>query len=169
MRIVTLNIGVILLADFVKGAFPEIESVGQHVGLAAKGQLLVLIALAGEIKRKPQTALDAPARVDAFLQGHFVLRAFKNKSARARVQPFVIFADHDEIDVLGSLVLERAESLVVELHGPKVDVLLQFEARAQQDAFFQDARLYLRMANGAEQNGRELPEFPQDAIGKNFA
>ena len=34
--VVALDVGVILLADLVEGALPEVEGVGQHVGLAAR-------------------------------------------------------------------------------------------------------------------------------------
>ena len=40
-----------------------------------------------------------------------------------------------------------------ELDRSQVDVLLQFEACAEEDAFFQDAGLYVGMANRAKQNG----------------
>jgi hypothetical protein len=38
----------------------------------------------------------------------------KTNPPRAGVEPLVVLADDDEIDVLGLLVLERAEALVVE-------------------------------------------------------
>ena len=116
-----------------------------------------------------QAALDAAARVDALLQGDLVGRAFEDESARAGVKPFVVLADDDEINVLGLLVFQRAEALVVELDRAQVDVLLQLEAGAQQDALFEDARLHVGMADGAEQDGRELPQFRQHAVRQHLA
>ena len=153
----------------MEGAFPEVEGVGQHVGLAAEGQLLLLVPLAGELEGVAQAALDAAAGVDAFLHGHLVGRALEDEAAGAGVEPFVVLAHDDEVDVLGLLVLERAEALVVELDRAQVDVLLQLEAGAQQDALFQDAGLDVGMADGAQQDGRELAQFRHDAVRQHLA
>jgi hypothetical protein len=37
-------------------------------------------------------------------------RALENKAARTGVKPLVVFADDDKINILGRLVLERAEA-----------------------------------------------------------
>ncbi len=153
----------------MEGALPEVEGIGQHVGLAAERQLLLLVPLAGELEGITQAALDAAARIDAFLQGNLVGRAFEDESADAGVEPLVVLADDDEVNVLGLLVLERAEALVVEFDRAQVDVLLQLEAGAEQDALFQDARLHVGMADGAEQDGRELPQFRQHAVRQRLA
>ena len=96
----------ILLADFVEGAFPEIEGVGQHVGLAAERQLGCLAgrgvlrlqsapgfaaaAFLGQFERETQATLHAAPGIDAFLDGDFVGRALENKSARTGVKTFVV-------------------------------------------------------------------------------
>ena len=131
MRVVPLHVRIILLPDFVERAFPQIEGVSQDIGLAAERQLFLLVPLARELESETETALDPAPGVDAFLHGDFVRRAFENKTAGAGVKSFVVFAHDHEIDVLGHLVLERAESFVVKFDGPQVDVLLQLEPQAQ--------------------------------------
>src|SRR5262249_15739562 len=39
---------------------------------------------------------------------------------------------------------------------------------AQQDAFFKDSWFNVRMANGAQQNGWELPQFAENAVRQNL-
>ena len=87
----------------------------------------------------------------------------------AGVKPLVVLAHDDEVNVLGLLVFERAEAFVVELDRAQVDILLQLEAGAQQDALLQDARLHVGVADGAEQDGRELPQLRQHAVGQGLA
>ena len=47
----------------MKGAFPEVEGIGQDVGFAGEGELLVFVALAGKLESKSQATFDAPARI----------------------------------------------------------------------------------------------------------
>src|SRR6185369_9094141 len=106
--------------------------------------------------------------IDAFLQGNFVRCSLEDKSPGPGIKAFVIFANHYEIDVLRFLVLQGAETLVIEFNRAEVDVLLQLEPGAQEDAFLQDTRLDVRVPDGAEQNGGELAQLLQDTIRQNF-
>ena len=65
--IIALDVRVILLADFVEGALPEIECVSQHVGLAAERQFFRPVALAGKLEGEAQAAFDSAPGVDALL------------------------------------------------------------------------------------------------------
>ena len=56
--VVALDVGVVGLADLIECALPEIEGVGQHVGLAAQGQGLLAVALTGIVESIAQAALD---------------------------------------------------------------------------------------------------------------
>ena len=169
MGVVAFDVGVILLADFVERAFPEVEGISQHVGFAAEGQLLFLVPLAGELEGVAQATFDAAARIDALLQGNLVRRAFEDESADAGVQSLVVLAHDYEVNMLGLLVFERAEAFVVKPDRAQVDILLQLEAGAEQDALFEDARLHVGMADGAEEDGRELPQLRQHAVGQGLA
>src|SRR5262249_17700103 len=50
----------------------------------------------------------------------------------------------------------------------KIDVLLQFETQAEQDALLENAWLHLRMTHRAEENRLELAQFIYRAIGQHF-
>jgi hypothetical protein len=56
----------------------------------------------------------------------------------------------------------------VKFHRAKVDVLLHLEAQAEQDAFLQNAGFDIRMADGAEEDRRELAEFAHRAVRQDF-
>ena len=47
----------------------------------------------------------------------------------------------------------------IEDHGPQVDVLVQVKAGVQQDALLQDARGHVRVADGPQVDGLELPQL----------
>src|SRR2546426_12038013 len=74
VSVFALDVGKIPLANLVKGAFPQIKREGKHVGLATQHELLILVPLPRELEGIPQTPLDTPAGVDAFLHGDFVRR-----------------------------------------------------------------------------------------------
>src|SRR5262249_12413066 len=143
VRIIAFDLFIILFSNLIKCAFPKIERVGEHICFAAKCQLLVFIALASVIEGIPEAALNSAAGVDAFLQGAFVWVPFENKPACAGVKTFVVFANDDEIDVLWFLIFQRTKALVVQLHWPQIDVLLQLKTGAEEDAFFQNSGLHV--------------------------
>jgi len=70
---------------------------------------------------------------------------------------FVIFANDHEIDMFWLFILKRAEALIVELHRAEIDVLFEFKAGPEENAFFQDTRFYIRVTDCAKQDSRELP------------
>ena len=125
--IIAGDIGKILLADLVKGAFPEVKGVGQHVGFAAQRQFFGPIPFAGVFEGVAEATFDPAPGIDAFLDRDFVGGSFEHETTGSGVETLVVFADDDEIDVSGALVLERAEPLVVELDGSEIDVLFEFE------------------------------------------
>ena len=47
--------------------------------------------------------------------------------------------------------------------------MLELEPGAEENALFQNARFDVRMADGAEQNGGELPQFVQHAVRQHLA
>jgi len=53
--------------------------------------------------------------------------------------------------VLRAFVFKRAIRGAIQSHRPEIDVLLEFEPEAEQNALFQDAGFHLRMADGAEE------------------
>ena len=155
MGVVALDVGILGFADFVEGAFPQVEGVGEDVGLAAQGERLLAVALARVLERVAQAALDALACVDRLLDGDLVGRASLEEAAGAGVEALGVLADDDEVDLLGSLVAERRVDAGVELDRAQVDVEVELEAQAQQDALLEDAGLDVGVADGAEQDGVE--------------
>ena len=79
--VLAFDIGIVRLADLVKCPIPKIEGVGQNVRLAAKGQLLVLVAFLRVLKGIAQTALDTSARVHTFLNGNLVGCSLEHEAA----------------------------------------------------------------------------------------
>ena len=169
MGIVALDVREIAVADLVERALPEVESVRKHIGLAAERECLGLLPLAAILEGVPQAALHTRARVNRGLDRHFLRRALAEEPAGARVKPFGILADHDEVNVLRLPVLQRAIHAGIKLDGPKVDVLIQFEAQPQQQALLEDSGLDVRMADRAQEDGVQAAEFLQGRIGQNLA
>ena len=69
----------------------------------------------------------------------------------------------------GPLSLSGQSCSAVKFHRAEIDVLFQLETQAEQDAFFQNARLDLRMADGAQENRLELAQFVHGAVGQHLA
>src|SRR5690606_33119806 len=99
-----------------------------------------------------ESALDTHAGVDGGLDGDVVLGALVGNAAHPAVDVLGVLPDNDKVDVLGALAPEGALDAGVELHGAQVDVLVKLEAKAEQDAFLEDAGSDARVADGAEQN-----------------
>ena len=70
---------------------------------------------------------------------------------------------------LGPLARERRLDAGKQLHRPQVDVLIELEPQLQQQALFQDARLHVGMADGAEIDGVELAQLVDGAGRQRFA
>src|SRR6185503_19152186 len=116
-----------------------------------------------------QTAIDPATGVHRLLNRHFVRGAFEQIATGTGIEPLVILADDDEVDMLRPLVLERAILRSEEFHGAKVDVLLELKTEAEQDSFFENARLDLGMAHGAQKDRLELPQFVDGAVRQHLA
>ena len=95
-------------------------------------------------------------RIDRCLDRHLIRRALFQESARAGIKALGVLPDHHEIDVLRALVLKRGLHAGVKLYRAQIDVLVQRETNGEQKAFFQDSRLDIRVADGAEKDGIEL-------------
>src|SRR5690606_40829433 len=76
---------------------------------------------------------------------------------------------HHKVDVFGLLARQRRLDARIELHWPEVDVLIQLEPQLQQQTFLQDARRHVGVADSAQEDGVELPQFVDGAFGKDFA
>ena len=85
------------------------------------------------------------------------------------VEALGVLPHHHEVDVLGALVLQGRLHPGIEDHGPQVDVLVQLEAGVEQDALLQDARGHVRVADGPQVDGLELPQFGDHRLRQGLA
>ena len=134
--------------------------------LATSVSLLALgvVTFAGELEGVADAALAAAAGVDGRLGGDFVRRAFVHEAAGPAVEVFGVFADDDEVDVIGTLVLEGRLDAGEKLHGAEVDVLVEAEAEVEQQLALEDAGGDLGVADGAEEDGVELAELVEAVV-----
>ena len=166
MVVLALDVLVIALAHLVERALPQVIQEREHVGLAAQRERVVLALaarllpmLAGILEGVLQAAVHLEPRVDSALHGHLVRRPLHRHAARARVRIAGVLADHHVVNVLGALSLQGALDPGVEPDRAQVDVLVQIEAKLQQDPLFKNARLDVGMADGAQQNRIVLAKF----------
>jgi len=94
---------------------------------------------------------------------------FWRDAADAGVDAAGVFTHDHEVDVLRPFVLERGLHIGIQLHRPQVDVLIEGEARLEQNAYFQNAGLDVGMADGAQENGIELLELLQCTVRQDLA
>ena len=159
----------ILLGHVLEGPPPEVVAVGQDVGLGHERELLLLVALAGELEGPADAALAALAGVDGRLRGDLVGRALLQPAADAGVHVFGVLADDDEIDVARPLAGQRGLDAGEELDGPEIDVLVEAETQGQEQALFQHAGGDVGMAHGAQEDGLEGGQFVDDILGQDLA
>src|SRR5437868_14639215 len=117
--------------DFFEDALPEAVAVSQHIRFVAHGH-----ALAARrpriIESGSDDALDTFARVDLFLNGNLVRRAFLKVAAHEGVQAFGIFSKDDKINILFAAVFQRTQPRVNQFDRAQVDVEVEAGAHAEQ-------------------------------------
>ncbi len=161
--VVGLDVG-IFAGHFLKRSPPQVVAVGQHVGLGDEREhLLGVVAAARELEGPADAALAALAGVDGRLAGDFVGRVLLQEAADAAIQVFGVLADDDEVDVCRALVAERRLDAGKQLHRPQVDVLIELKSQLEQQAFFEDARRHVGMADRAQIDGVELAQLVDGA------
>ena len=151
----------VFFRDFIEGPLPEVVGVGQHVGLGAERHLVLPVARLGRLEGEADAPFDTLPGIDGLLHRDLVGRALLVHAAGADVQVLRVLPDHDEVHVIGTLVLQRAVHARVQLDGTQVDIEVQFEPDRQQDALFQQARRAVRMSDGAEVDGIVVAKFLQ--------
>src|SRR5439155_15605858 len=167
--VLALDVGVVGLADLVEGAPPGVVDEGENVRLGDEVELFHVVTLAGEVKGVADRALGAEAGRHVDLRRGLVRRPLVLEAAHAAVQPLSVLAHDDEIDVRRALVLERAVDARIELDGAQVDVLVELEAQAEEDALLEDARFDVGVADGAEIDGIEAAQLLEDGVWKDVA
>ena len=169
MSVVALDVGIVGGADLVEGAFPKVEGEGQHIGLAAQRQGIVLVAPLSVFEGVAQAALDALAGIDRLLGRDLVGRTLFQEAASPGVDALGIFAHYHEVDVLWPLVGERRRYVGIELDRAQVDVLVQLETQPEQNTLFEDTGLDVGVPDRAEVYRVEGAEIVCRRIGQHLA
>ena len=118
-------------------------------------------------ERVAHDALHPVGRVDADLGGDLVGGARADRSPVAAVQALGALSHHDEVDLAG--VGQRGGHARVVGGGAQVDVVVQGEAQAQQQAALQDAGGDGGVADGAQKDGVVVLDGLQVGIGEGLA
>jgi hypothetical protein len=116
----------------LEDALPEVVGVDEDVRLVRHHDLR-LAARLRELEGVADDPLDSFAGVDVDLGRHLVRSVLLEVAAHHHVEPFRVLAEDDEVHVRGLRVLQRAELLVEETHGPVVHVEVELEAHPEED------------------------------------
>ena len=184
MIVLALDFGKLGFPDLVKRPLPQIVDECQHVGLPDECQLACLSrgylflrqpfprprrsTVPRVLKCVSQCAFDAHPRIHGRLHGDLVRGSLVRKPSHSAIKVFRILSHNREIDFRGALVLDRRFHTGKQLHGPQVNVLVQFKTQSQQDPFFQDSRFHVRMPDSPEENRVELLQLDGRGFRKNF-
>ena len=117
------------------------------------------------LERVTDDAVHAFPGVDLFLDGDLVLGASLETAADAGIDAFGVLTEHDEADVGRPAALQRAESLVEQRHRPIVHVQVERDPHAEQDVASVTVVGDAWIADGAEEDGIEVPGQLRVAIG----
>jgi len=123
----------VLPPHLLERAGPEVHR-AHGVRLVHQRQLLRLVAPAREIEGVADHALGTLACEQDLLGRDLVGGALLEVAVHAGVGVLGVLANDDEVDVLGLLVLERAQMLGIELDRAQVHVEVETEAQARDDA-----------------------------------
>ncbi len=144
------------------------QSVGlvAHQNFAARGTVEFGVRLA-IFKRVADDALDALARVDVFLGGDLVGSSLLEHTARIGVDALGVFAEDDEIHVLGLDPFQRTQRGIEQAHRPYVGVQVHFEAHAKQNFLGVDVRLDAGVSERADEDGIEIAGQHRESVRRN--
>src|SRR5690606_33467210 len=105
--------------------------------------------------------------VDAHLVRDLVRGADPDRAAVADVGALGALAHDDEVDL--ARLGERGRDAREELRGAQVDVVVELEAQAQQEAALEDTARDVRVADGAEQDRVVLADRREVLVGEGLA
>jgi len=104
MGIVLLYVG-ILLAHLVKGPLPEVEGVGERIGLSAKGELFCPIPFPAKLECISNAPLHPFSGIDRFLDSNLIGGALFYKTPSPGIEALSVFPDHHKINVFRPFIL----------------------------------------------------------------
>ena len=135
-----------------------------HISTRRRGRTIQLPVARAVFKRVADDALDALTRVDVFLDRNFVRSSLLENSSEVAVNALGIFANHDEIEVFWFDAFERAKRRIQQPHRADIGVQVHLAAHAQQDFLRVNVGGHARIAEGADQDGVEIPGQGSEAI-----
>ncbi len=89
-------------------------------------------------------------------------------TAYADVEVLRVLANHNEIDIFGTLILQRRPDALQEFDGPEVHILVEVEAHGQKNALLQDAGRDARVADGTQVDGAVVAQIFQRLLAHQF-
>ena len=95
----------------------------------------------------------------------FVRRPLLQETADTGVHIFRVFADDDEVEVFRALVAKRRRDAREQLNGTQINILIEFETQAEQEALFEDARLHVDVPDRAQKNRAKLAQLFDFVVG----
>ena len=151
----------ILAAYFLEHALPQPPSVRHGVGLIAHQNFLARLAvelgvLLAILESVANDALHAFSRVDVLLGSDFVRRALLEHAAGVGVKALRVFAQHDEIQVLGLDSLQWTQRGIEQANWTHVGIQIHFEPHAEQNFLGMNVRLDPRISERTHQNRIEV-------------
>ncbi len=162
------DFGIVCFADFIERAKPCVATVGEDVGFVDERDEFAWPCF-GNFESEANCALDAEACGNHFLGADFLRRVDARDATVAAIEVFGVFTDADEIDVVGGFAGQRRVDAGVQFDGPKVDVLIEFEAHFEEQAALENAGLNIGMTNGTEEDRVVLFEFSKIRVVKHVA
>ena len=149
--------------DLFDDPAPQLAGVHQHIGLVHQRQVPARPA-GRSAERVPHHPLDAEVGVQRDLGGDLVHGVLAQQAAVSGVRALGALPQHQQVD--GLVTGQRTDDARVEAGGTQVDVMVQFEPDAQQQATLENAGRHCRVADRAEQDRVVLAEFAKDRIGQ---
>src|SRR5579875_126431 len=130
---------------------PQISGVHQHVVLVDDGEFPPRPA-----RRTGERVADHPrdpkCGIHALFGGDFLRRPAPEETTRAGVGTLGALPHHEEIDLLRLDVGKRRAHTGKQLDRAEVDVVVEFEAQAQEQTAFQHTARHARVADRAEED-----------------
>ena len=108
------------------------------------------------LERMLDNPVHAFVRVDFLLDRDLIVGARLEAPADVDVHAFGVLAEDDEVDVGRAAVLQGAQALVQQPHGPVIDVQVELEARPQEDVSRVAHVGNARIAERTDENGVEI-------------
>ena len=115
-----------------------------------------------------EAAIDLFSGVDPVLCGDFIGSTLLHAAADTGVDAAGIFTDDDVVNIFRAFAGERGFHARIKFDRAEADVLVEFKAQTEQDAFFQNSGFDLGAADGTEEGGIGFAELVGGIIGEDL-